>query len=289
MKKKIMILILAAAMTVSAAGCGEKQAANDEKDNVTFESLAEEVAEKEEDVTSVSTDMDVNVTLGMSTGEEGDGTLETAVHLTGTVDAFISPDIKTKGDMTMEMKMLGMTLPVKTQQYIVVEDGKCISYAQSDEQDDWTRTELDVNDNIIQSQSDLKVFKAVQEGKLTGTLEDAVEKVENKDCYVVNVQVTGDYVGNIISQAIGELAGGGDVDWSKYATTVKYYIDVNEKLPVKMSADMAEMVAGAFEETDMGAEVQVPDCTVDITFSNYNNVEDFQIPEEAKNAENTGE
>ena len=72
----------------------------------------------------------------------------------------------------------------------------------------------------------------------------------------------------------------------KKSLTFRLWVDGERLLPVKYDFDMTDMVSAMM--SNMGAaeaSLSIDKVTVSITFTGYDNVDEIEIPQEARNAE----
>ncbi len=306
-RNKILALLLAVTMPFSFTACGSqdkggqsKQESQTSKDSVSDadadagdeKSAADILADaqaKMKDVKSMSAKMSMEMDMEVEAGGEKQ-TLQTVTDM--DMVCFYDP-LKMKIDTTMDMGEMGST----TAQI----------YAQMDKKGNYTMYMTDGTQ--WQSQSvqleDLQQYDAAKniEEYLNADYNFEVqgtEQVDGKNAYKLVGKITGDEMKEVMlssgamdslsslnmdaSQLESFMDGIGDIPiiiWvdeeSSYA--VKYDIDMSAVMDALMSKMMESMA-----EQAQGGSISVSKMKIQMTCGDYDAVEDFSIPKEAKKA-----
>jgi predicted small lipoprotein YifL len=297
MKKKMISLIAVVVMVLSFAGCG----ADTSKDNagtgstkdtddkgvdaesVIADALAKASAAKSADVTSA---MDLNIEAG---GQK------TEMKMTMDASMFSDP-LKAKIDTTLDMGEQGTQ---KTESYMVNEDGKFTIYIGSDLGDgtvQWVKQEME---EALFTQAMEQYNSNAYLNELKSSVDSLkMEEIEEdgKNLYKIDGVLTGDSMEKALDASgmmnqLGALTGGGDTSILKDLGDLKItaYIDKDTTTLTKISMDLSDLLTKLMEniakEAGQDAGEISTKCTMDTEYKSYDSSADFELPEEAKNAQ----
>ena len=297
MKKKILMLLLAATLTLSATACGGKD------DNTAPAESSETQAEEEAEVEEIDalaaavenmediTNMEAQMVMDMSMEVSAEGESQ-AVDFTTTMDmAFFSEPRKIKAVMNIDMGELG-----SAEQSIygeVSEDGTGMMYLYDGAS--WQSMEVSAAD-LGQYDAGSNMLSLIDNGS-EYTLE-GMEDVDGKNAYKYSCVTSGEEAKQMLlsSGATDSLSSLGltaeqlESSIGDVGEITEYvWIDEATLYPVKYESDMTEamdkLMAGVFEsmgEQAQGMSMSIPRMKISMTCSNFNSAADFEIPEEAK-------
>lgn len=295
--RRILAVLAALSLTVSLTACGGGGDTASNNGGEATASAAETVAaaiEKLDGAKSVSMQMqqDMNMSIAYS-GQSQDMNMVTTMNMD-----LIQEPMKLKGTMTIDVgEELGGSQNVEL--YMMEEDGATNLYMNAAGQ--WTKQAIDTAsmdqydikntlDVYLDSASDFKEEGSEQVGgadatKYTGTIKgDNVTKVMEESGMLDSMGQVGLSSEQISGDALKELMS----DLGDMSMTV--WVDANG-YPVQYSMDMTQMLSGIMNkamelagESAQGIEISVPKAQVTISCSNFDGVEDFELPAEAKNA-----
>lgn len=297
MKKKIAVLVVVIAMLFSMTGCGGK---------VTLESLLEDSAKKAKKVKSFEmgavVELDVDMSMdNMTVGITADGEVE----LEYTKDAS-----HMKGDIAFSAATEEDSMEVEA--YVIKDDDEFIAYA--DQGDGWEMTSSEDSDETDTEDVD-QALEAIQIGNLIDLLSeyeddlelsDKTEKVNKKDAYLIEGEVDGNYLIDLLesidveeaSETFDEMTGSSDIDFGDIKVEVSLWIDKSSKLPVKMEIDfqgaidtamdiymnsMMAALGGTSDETSEylnSMKIKTNAATIELTFSSFNKVKKIEVPDD---------
>lgn len=242
-----------------------------------------------ENVKSLSYDMDMDMNMTI-----GDQKMETST--TGKIDCISDP-LTMKMDMDMNMGAQGSA---KVTMYAEKADDKYIMYMSPDGTN-WMKQTLGDAAQIEQynAQNSMKLYLEGMEN----FKETATEKVNGSDAVK--------YEGVISKEAMGDVmaASGAGKQLTQLGMTedeidamykdlgqlpVAVWIDKESSLPVKYEMDMTQimqqmmtkMLEAKAQETQ-GVTFKVDKMFISMTLSNFNKVDKIEIPEAAKNGQET--
>lgn len=297
MKKKIAVLVVVIAMLFSMTGCGGK---------VTLESLLEDSAKKAKKVKSFEmgavVELDVDMSMdNMTVGITADGEVE----LEYTKDAS-----HMKGDIAFSAATEEDSMEVEA--YVIKDDDEFIAYV--DQGDGWEMTSSEDSDETDTEDVD-QALEAIQIGNLIDLLSeyeddlelsDKTEKVNKKDAYLIEGEVDGNYLIDLLesidveeaSETFDEMTGSSDIDFGDIKVEVSLWIDKSSKLPVKMEIDfqgaidtamdiymnsMMAALGGTSDETSEylnSMKIKTNVATIELTFSSFNKVKKIEVPDD---------
>ncbi|MDR1700071.1 MAG: hypothetical protein LBR68_02665 [Lachnoclostridium sp.] len=261
-------------------------------------------------------DLEVSMNYG---GEEVAG-LETnmGMKLTGTVHAssFTEP-MKTKVNLKVDLSgiqgLLGTqetdeisTMEVDT--YMMEQDGNYVNYMKTNYAGDnqWIKQIIGNADEMKEAQSEVNQLDAKLFMDDKYTYEEQPDAEENGKSYKVYIcKVPKESILEILKGINGvssPLAGydSGMVDAvSEYLTDIEYtiWIDKDEKQLYRVTMPLANMLNNILQKVmeeqkeqtnelmQLMGSVKVEKFDFDIRYTNYNKVEDFELPKEAMSAE----
>lgn len=299
MKRKFWALFLTAALALSVTACGSDSGAPAESSSQAEESAEAPAAEEEEaevdpmeaalanmdTVNSMETKMVMNMDMVVSANGQ-----EQSMESVTTMDmAWFNDPLKIKMEMTVEAAGESTEMSV----YGDEEDGTYMMYVydgsswQSQEVGKADLGEFDARENMLSSIGDGSIYKA--EGE---------EQVDGKNAYKYSYVMTGEETKQAMlssgaldsvsslgldqSQLDGMLDGLGDI-------TTYVWIDAETLYPVKYEMDMTDVMDAlmvslveAMGEQAEGLSMNVPKMEIVMTCSNFDNVADFSVPDEAK-------
>lgn len=285
--KKLIGIVLTMILAFSVVACGgggggETPAA---KDGQTPEEIIEAAQAKMREITSVESEMAMD--MGMSMGEE-------SVNIKTSADMVTFTDpMKLKMTMTMDMgEQLGGVQ--KMEIYADEVDGNTTMYMSA--MDSWYKqvvpseqlAEYDTQDNLI-----------TYLDNSTGLKEAGTEQVNGAEATKYEGVISGSKMKETLeaSGALDDLQpmlAGTDLEASDIyegLSDIKVNVCIDtEGYPVKYEMDMKDMMQGLMDKIAQasgaeGAEqsISVDNFKISITSKNFNNATDFEIPEEAKN------
>jgi len=306
MKKKFLALILTGVLTLSAVACGDSSKDANTSVNATSQTEAQDNAEQsseaqpevdplEEAVKNMKsvTSMEAQMIMDMDMTVSADGQ-EQSIETSTVMDMVCFSDpLKIKMDMTMDMGDQGsMNMQIYAEPS---EDGAYHVYTYDGQS--WSDNEVaesalaqyDARSSMINSIGDVSKYKQDGAEQINGAnafkYSYLLTEEETKQQMIESgaLDSVGKSLGLDVSQMDGMFDNLGDL-------TAYVWIDEASMYPVKYELDMTTVmnalmanVLEAMGEQAQGASLTVPELKVVMTCSNFNNVADFTIPDEAKN------
>ena len=272
MKQKKRVVGIAMIMTIlilSLSGCG-----------VTKASLLTNIGKNMLVAKSLTMKAAIDSTL---TGEVMGATVDAKVSANMDTDVNLNPFVG-HGKGAMSFEVLGQSQTVNAEVYEEVVDNRLNVFASADGTTWHTRSsQLD--------DSNFKFYGIAGIAKLGDMLEleDKTEMLDGEECYVLTGEIDGQTLEQVIKLVMGdegqmkELLK--DVDWSGRQAPTKIYVSKKNKHLVKLSFDIIGVMDAAMESAlgPFSGMLKCSECTLDITFSNYNKVEPIVIPDDVRN------
>ena len=285
---KILAGVVAAAMLFAFAGCSDNNSENNDKKSV--EDIMKTAQENMNNAQSLSYDMTMDMSMSIS-----DQSVD--ITMTGTAQQIVDP-MKLKMDMTMDMGELGS---VDTQTYMAQENDKYYVYSGMDDGTGsvaWIKQEVPDAEELMQynvSESYDLYFTSSGEFKEAGT-----ETIEGKEATRYDGKISQEDMAEVI-KASGTLdqftaLGVSEEDLNAMVNElgdmpISIWITNDDTFPVKYEMDMTEVMKNLMGSVLSGVEgsdelgFDISKVFLSMTVTGYNNVEDFEIPQEALSAE----
>jgi hypothetical protein len=287
MKKNVLVLILVLICTLALTACSS--APQDLTKNKTPEQIVEESFDKLYSLESY--DMDLNSKMKMSLGQE-----VMDMSMSGTITTFQKP-LKMK--MVMDVAIPGMDEKMTLEQYMVEEEQKIIIYQHVEGM--WQKMTLDdpamAELMSMDPRDNLKLFMDnLTEAEILGE-----ETIGDKETVKIRIVASGKIFEDIFQDMAGTNLGItdeifnaelisqiGDMEylmWVEKTTleTVKCQMDLTENM-----RNLGNALVGEASEPGMAELKEVfanMEMNLEYSVLNQNKVQDFTIPEEAKNAQ----
>jgi len=305
MMKRLICFLLAAVMLLALAACGEeaKETAGTTTQATTLPPETTEppltakqvvqqmtAAVQGKTMTGSKTRMDIEIAISMPS-QELEMTMKMALDMTMKME---QEPLTAFMDMQITMEVMGQTINMNTQNYIVTEDGQIVSYVYLSQNGSWTRVPMPLEDSEALTQQanyDWLLKKAEEDF----VLEKQTQTVAGREVYVLKCTLTGEEMQETMKSTAGlsdSLANMGmnPEDFSALNVPTVYYIDTQTFLPVQqvlqmegmeelMSSVLKSSLGAAADTSDLKTEMEPIELVMtDIT---YDPVEVPVVPEEA--------
>lgn len=280
--KKILTVFILTVLVFSLSACSTDMTKGKTAQEILEQSITKS-AEWESYEMNLSTEMEMNI--------PEQGMVTTTMEGTGAV---IMDPMKMRMILNIDMPQLGE--PQSIEQYLIEEEEGFTIYQNI--QNNWHK--MVINDpSLVEMMSmdpvqNVELFmKYLKKAEITGE-----EVINDRDVVAVDLTVSFDMykeflennqsmdIGNIVDSGImDKLSGLGDLSYSIWIDKenleiVKYHMDFSEAMQ-KIGAALVEDETVPGEVSDIFKDTKM-DITMEIL--NQNAVEDFEIPEAAKNA-----
>ena len=227
-----------------------------------------------------------NVEMDMQLGAEG-MTLDMGLDL--TMDLKGTKDMSTSWmDMDMTMDILGESMDMDMELYMNTEGDEIVTYMYEGTSGTWVKTRQ--KQEVVEA-SAMK-FSEMPREKMT--LAPEKETVNGRECYVVTINMDGEYVQTMMESTMPSVTDEATqemleaMDWSKLSAVMTYHVDAESFLPVQMSGEiqgLGDVMSGLMGQMlgmeGMDMTVTVPTCKVSMTEMAYTGVEVPAVPQEA--------
>lgn len=264
MKKKWISVLLSIVLVLSlAAGCGKK---------ATPENLLEDVGKNLAKVESASGDMTISSTVSLNGETVGTG-MELSLEITADPRAT-----HMSGPVTMMMS--GEEYQVDVEFYAVEKDGEIATY--SGMSGAWSRGTQEIPEDVMNTDTYEKLAEAADSFKLS---EDLAE-VNGQECFELKGNVEGELLEDLVGEELMAANDGktnlpteDQIEGASLPCTILIYRDTI--LPAKISIDMDDIMQETYASFGDSAEAE---CSVEITYSEYNKTEEIRVPDQVLNA-----
>ncbi len=265
MRKKLC-WVLAGTMLLSAVifgGCGAK------KEQLTAESILEQVNENMDNIQSVSGDMAMDVDMKIS--ESGLG-MNLIMGMDCDLEMTMEPEIVHMAGK-LNLNLMGLSMDMES--YTVTEDDKKITYTKMNNV--WEKTEEDAEDDEAGVGELFDELSSASEL----TLQEETEKIDDKEVYVLTAEISGESLNSFMGgvESMAEDAGEIDLSGVEAAVTLRVYKD--EMLPAAVSMEITD--AGSVVESD-GTKMEIHSLSLELNYSEFDTIESIEIPEEAQSS-----
>lgn len=138
------------------------------------------------------------------------------------------------------------------------------------------------------------LLKLIAEQALDADLQEETVEVNGEEAWQINTVLRGPLLKEMLQKSGTKMPFDiDDVDWDKVGIPSEIYIYRESQLPARMVLDCRDLGSAIFGDMldQITSEVPVEDikieisgCMIDLTFTNYDGVEPFEIPQEARDA-----
>lgn len=228
----------------------------------------------------------INMEMDMQLGGEG-MTLDMGLDL--TMDLKGTKDMSTSWmDMDMTMDILGESMDMDMELYMNTEGDEIVTYMYEGTSGTWVKTRQK------QENMEASAMKFSEMPREKMTLAPEKETVNGRECYVVTINMDGEYVQTMMESTMPAVTDEATqemleaMDWSKLSAVMTYHVDAESFLPVQMSGEiqglgdvMSGLVGQMLGMEGLDMTVTVPTCKVSMTEMAYTGVEIPAVPQEA--------
>lgn len=260
----------------------------------TAKSVAAGVEKSMGGVTSASENVEVDFSGSLAVSEV---TADVSMHMESSVEETTNP-FAAHADTEARISVFGTSTKTKTENYMTMEDGQLITYSNADDSG-WEKTTTKLKDSEkdkLMSLYNKDLYSKIADGSQEATLEESTENVNGKAAYILDTTLEGDLLESLFLESVGsesseEVLNLDEIDWEDLSSDVRIYIYKETKQPAKLEMDASEIGEGymkqilALSAGDDTMDLDVDSFDVNITFDNYNEVEEITIPDEALEAE----
>lgn len=256
--KRLMTLGFTAIMTAGLlSGCGTK---------ATPENLLRDMQKNAEEKESVL--MNFKIEMAFT-----DGSADVSLGVDMNMETVAEPE-SVHGKGTVSLNMDGVDFDVETEMYSVKEEDEYVTYSLM--QDQWTREVAD--DGEMTGEVD-NIAEDVQEYADQFKLSEELVTINDKECFELTGELGGDLFSEMIQMDMLDSLEEYGIDEDALADmvfpcTIDIYRD--SILPARLYFEMSDTIASILEDSG----VTISECYVDMTFMEYDTVEEITVPEE---------
>lgn len=258
MKRTISTGIVCVMTTVLFSGCATK---------ATPENLLRDMEKNAEKTKSAM--MNMKMSMEMSS-DSGDISMEIDMDMESTASPEASHAI---GKVSAGMS--GMNFDVELETYSVTEGEEYATYTLMEDQ--WTREVSDAEE--LADEVD-RITENMAEYADRFELSESPVTVNDQDCYELTGELDGDLIGDMMQTDMMDDFSGYDIDESVFSNMVfpcRIAIYQDSILPARVYVDMTDTFTSLMED----AGISISECYMDITFMEYDTVDEITVPEEA--------
>ena len=263
--KKLAAMGMAAVMAAALlSGCGGRTKA-------TPENLLRDMTEKAEEVGSA--EMNVKFNIKLSSGSE-----ELSMGMDMDMESTTEPEASHgKGEVNFDI--VGNSMSTEMEMYSVKEEDQYVTYTMMNGQ--WTKEAADEEEALGDVEG------------MTGNIEEYADKFElekdlveinGEECFELNGELEGDIFAEIIQSDMMDSFSGYGLDEETvsdivFPCTIDIYKD--SILPARIYFDLTDTFEPMMKEYGGTAS----DCYIEMTFMEYDSVDEIVVPDEALEAE----
>lgn len=256
--KRLMTLGFTAIMTAGLlSGCGTK---------ATPENLLRDMQKNAEEKESVL--MNFKIEMAFT-----DGSADVSLGVDMNMETVAEPE-SVHGKGTVSLNMDGVDFDVETEMYSVKEEDEYVTYSLM--QDQWTREVAD--DGEMTGEVD-NIAEDVQEYADQFKLSEELVTINDKECFELTGELGGDLFSEMIQMDMLDSLEEYGIDEDALADMVfPCTIDIYKDsiLPARLYFEMSDTIASILENSG----VTISECYVDMTFMEYDTVEEITVPDE---------
>lgn len=269
---KIAILAVAAALTVSVTACGETSDTDTSSAMTSMVSTvssgvdltdAEAILKNLQQPESMEATMLADISM-----QQGSTSIGLQIHT--DITSIQRKKIKTNASISMGGQELS-----SAESYIIGDGKEYTQYTNSNGA--WTEQSLSAAQ--VNQQTELMADNSYLDGVENLKVLDQKETVNGVEATVIEGEMA-------LSNLSTQLEGLGDFSDSQNAVAIRYYVDTNTMMPVKITMDIKDALTEAFSaSSDTTANIQISTATMEITINKVNDaVADFDLPAEVTEA-----
>lgn len=271
MKKRTMKLAamgMAAVMTAALlAGCGGGTKA-------TPENLLRDMTDNAEKIESTLMNMKFNIEMSA-------GTDSVLISMDMDMESTVDPEAS-HGKGTIDFEMSGTSFGTEMEMYTVKEDDQYVTYTMAE--NEWTKEVTDEEDTLGNVEG---MSGSIEEYADKFQLEEGLVDVNGEECYELTGELEGDIFAEVLQSDMMDSFSGYGLDEETVADMVfPVTIDIYRDgiLPARIYFDLTDTFEPMLEDSGVTAS----DCYVEMTFMEYDSVDEIVVPDEALSAEETG-
>jgi len=270
-----MMIVLS---TMAFAGCGEK---------VTAESIMEQMKANTENLDSTEAKMVFGMEMNISESTE-------AINIDMDMKVSLDMDMQTTTDpeashitTKVAVSATGMNIDMQMETYQVAEAGKTVTYSLAE--DVWTRT---VSEDIADTLDTDAMMELIETLDIEYTLGDRTEDVDGTEVYVLSTTITGKDIMSVMEDLVAAMGedfsmaefDSLDLDIESLNAEIKYYVDKDKMLPLKVTVDFGDSLGKMFESMEDTEGFEFKEAYLEIEYTGFNTVDAIKVPQEVKDA-----
>lgn len=284
--RRIALVLALSLLILCFAGCGK----------MTTEKLAGKMVTATAGKIMTQMDAEMDLEMDFAVGE-GEMVMEMGFDIGYEMAMKMSREpFAGYGDIKVDMSMgvLGQNVDISEtmQLYVVLEDGKLVSYTHTDSLDSWDSQEAPDTEAATQTLDYSFLTEMIPEI----TLEEEKAMLGDREVYVIRLTMTGEQMqkalgeNSALTDALSQTGIDGQIDFSALTVPAVFYVDAETFLPAQIELEitgMGEMMQSMVTALpNLGLEgdsvqIAVPVCRMVVKNISFDPVEVPALPEEA--------
>lgn len=260
--KKIMVGLTSFLILMTLTGCTR----------ATPEKLLSRMAEKTAGITSAEMKMTLEL---LANGDVKGTTADMSVSMDANVKMTTDPETAYI-EGSMDMAFLGQKESVDMEIYTEANEENYITYSRSNS-DDWYKTKTE----HMSLEYDWSVFKDMYENF---ELKEELEEVDDKECYVLFGELSGDELNGIMESTLGVMGDSADVlgniDWEDTSIPIEIYIIKKNQYPARITLDVQKLAQAAFDKQELNMDCDI--YNIEMTYMSFESIDTLEVPAEVK-------
>ncbi|HCT92590.1 MAG TPA: hypothetical protein DF613_14605 [Lachnospiraceae bacterium] len=222
--------------------------------------------------------MNMKMDMNIATSVEG---FDMDMNMAMDMDTEITVEpARVHGNGKLSMDVMGQNIDMDMEMYSLQEDGKNLSYINI--YDTWIKQETEDMTATMEAYT----FKDIQELSQSLELAGETQTENNKECYVLSGNISGDAIKGMLDTVLSNMDSTGlDMDTDVFASTrldYRLFIDKNDKYPVKMTMDLKDLMESAMNASQDEVDFTCDGCDLTYDFTAFNTVPSIELPDEAR-------
>jgi len=240
----------------------------------------------------VMTKSTLGMEIEMSIGAEG-FVMNMDMSMSGDTYASENPYMS-YSELVLDMNVLGQAMKETAKSYIVVEDGKMVTYTYMESEGQWMKEDMGMDEVAMKEQQNVSYQFLLNKSEDDFVLDSELHNINGRDAYKLSFTLTGEELQNTMSgvanvEDLMAESGMEDLDMSALTVPAVYYIDAENYRIVGMEmtiegmnelmADMMDELMAA-EGADYSMTFELEKCNISFSNISYDPVEIPALPAE---------
>lgn len=240
----------------------------------------------------IMTKSTMGMVIEMSIGAEG-FVIDMDMSISGDTYASENP-YTSYSELVLDMNVLGQAMVETAKSYMVVEDGKMVTYTYMESEGQWIKEDMGMDEVSMKEQQNVSYQFLLNKPEDDFVLDSNLHNINGRDAYKLSFTLTGEELQNTMNgvanmEDLMAESGMEGLDMSALAVPAVYYVDAENFLIVGMEmtiegmnelmADMMDELMAA-EGADYSMTFELGKCNISFSNISYDPVEIPAMPEE---------